>query len=104
MPDTTTLIEILRSLDDLDQDATIFMRRPWSATAACVVAPLTPRSTVPEAVKAAGYEYFLEVAIVHEVLDVFGNWPDKPPTEDEKVRTVLYYGENDAWPEWLEDR
>lgn len=44
---------------------------------------------------------FLEVHVAHEVLRVFD---DKPPTMEEKLRLLIHYAENDAYPEWVYTR
>src|SRR5690606_12561506 len=57
------LDQTVASISDLDDDAIICVTRPWSATAACVVVAPDENLAVPQAVKNAGFEYFLEVYI-----------------------------------------
>lgn len=47
---------------------------------------------------AAGLNYFLEVALAREAVDVWGRWrPGRTPTLEDKVAAVTYYAQNDAW-------
>jgi hypothetical protein len=93
-----TLEEAVKQLDCLDEDAILSVRRPWSPAAECVVTPPAENLGVPAYVKEAGFDYFLEVQVAHEVLGVF---EDKPPTDEEKLRVLIHYAENDAYPEWV---
>lgn len=94
------LVEAIQQMSELDRDHTIFVRRPWTPDAECLVRPLEPDGGIPKATKAAGYDYFLELEGCFEVLEAFG---DYQPTLDEKVRVILYYAENDAWPDWVSE-
>jgi hypothetical protein len=95
------LRDVLIKVDTLDRDDVIFARRPWTLASECVVRPLDSEFGVPLDLKEAGFEYFLDVPVALEVLEVFG---DKPPTEDEKLRILLHYAQNDAYPEWVAHR
>jgi hypothetical protein len=58
---------------------------------------LTADRRVPEAVSAAGFEYFLEVVVAcDEVLDGAG----QHLSARQKVEAGLHYAENDALPDW----
>lgn len=94
------LIEAVEKLYELDEDATICVLRPWEGDAECTVVMLDGDSTVPKATTAAGFEYFLEVDVCLEVLEVFGT---HKPTTDQKLRVLIYYAENDAWPDWVNE-
>jgi hypothetical protein len=52
---------------------------------------------VPQEVRAAGYEYFLEIHVAKEVLAVLGSRQAAP---DDQVRLLMFYAENDAYPDW----
>ena len=96
----TTIADAVKNRVSLDEDATIYARRPWTADAACVVESPKEDGGTPDQVKASGYEYFLEVFVVFEVLEAFTR---RKPTLEEEVRAVLYYAEYDAWPAWVAD-
>jgi hypothetical protein len=95
------LKELIAKLDGFDEDGIICAKRPWSETVEAQVAVPDGNLAVPAAVKAAGFEYFLEVHVAKEVVDVFG---EKPATLDEKVRLLIHYADNDAYPDWVYNR
>ena len=47
--------------------------------------------------KAPGMEYFLEVDIAKEVLEVLEEWLERPPTLAQKIEAVIYYAQKDAY-------
>jgi hypothetical protein len=53
---------------------------------------------VPSDALEQGYEYFLEVSVA---LDEVLNELASVLTSEQRVNAVLYYAENDAYPEWL---
>lgn len=47
-----------------------------------------------------GLQYFLEIEVAREVLDVWKQWRDgRIPTEKEKFEALTHYADNDAYPE-----
>lgn len=94
---STTLAEIMDSLETLDENHCIFARKPWSTDTLAVVGSLTDDFRVPAEMADEGFEYFLEVDIATEVLEVFGA---RQPTLHERRNLILYYAENDAYPDW----
>jgi hypothetical protein len=94
-----TLDDAVRQLDQLDDDAIVCVRRPWSPSSECVVVTPDQNLGVPQDVSDAGLAYFLEVHVAREVLGVFG---DKPSTRAERGRLLIFYAENDAYPEWVD--
>ena len=90
-------IERARAASD---ELCIVARRPWSPESEARMVKLTEDFRVPEEVKAAGYEYFLEVdAIRRELMDDF----PQSLTSDQVVSAVIYYAEFDAAPQWLNE-
>ncbi|MBZ0237962.1 MAG: hypothetical protein K8M05_36960 [Deltaproteobacteria bacterium] len=90
------LVEAIEKLSELDDDATICVRRPWTGDSECTVVAFDGK--LPEHIEAAGFDYFLEVDIALEVLEVFG---DREPTLDQKLQLIIFYAENDAFPDWV---
>ena len=95
---STTLAEIVDSLETLNEDHCIFARKPWSTDTLATVGPLTDDFRVPAEMGHEGFEYLLEVDIAKDVLEVFGA---RRPTLQERRNLILYYAENDAYPEWV---
>lgn len=56
---------------------------------------------MPSEVAARGLDYFLEVNIAKEVLEVLGK---KAASREEKVKLLIFYAENDAYPDWVFER
>jgi hypothetical protein len=48
----------------------------------------------------AGYDYFLEIDLALEVLEVLEG---RSPSPDQKFELVLFYAKNDAFPDWVYD-
>lgn len=95
---STTLGEIVDSLEALDENNCIFARKPWSTGTLATVAPLSEDFRVPAEIMDEGFEYFLEIHVAKEVVEVFG---DRQPTLQERRNLILYYAENDAYPDWV---
>jgi hypothetical protein len=90
------LAELIRRIDDLDDDATLFAARPWSAgsDAASAVEDQESREAVE-----AGMSYLLEVSMAKEVVRTWGAWHGgRTPSTTEAVRAVIYYAEHDTYP------
>jgi hypothetical protein len=86
---------------DLDDGLCIFAAKPWSGTSPAAVVPLDDKFSPPPEVVEQGLSYFLEVHICIEVLEVFG---DRQPSSDEKRNLLIFYAENDAFPNWVYDQ
>jgi hypothetical protein len=92
------LVDVVERLRDLDEDAVLCVKRPWTRDAECRAIVLDEEMKVPQEARAAGYEYFLEVHVAREVLAVLGN---RKAATDDKVRLLIFYAENDAYPDWV---
>jgi len=92
------LNDIVRDLSTIEQEWVICMKRPWGEFAESIVVPLSASLTVPQNVKEQGFDYFLEISVVREVVGVLKG---KHISEEDKVKLLLYYAENDAYPDWV---
>jgi hypothetical protein len=81
-----------------DDGLCIFAAKPWSATSPAAAVQLDDQFRPPKDVLEQGLAYFLEVHVANEVLEVFG---DRPPNATEKRNLLIFYAENDAFPEWV---
>lgn len=97
----TTLAVAIAALDELETEAVLYARQPWAAESEAVIELLTEDLETPSWIVEAGLSYFLEVHVAREVLEVFGA---NPPTPEERLRLLLYYAKNDAFPEWVYER
>lgn len=85
------LIEIVASLEDLDEDDVIFVRDEWTPEAKSRLFRLDDGGHIPAEATDAGFKYFLEVAIALEVVE-----PMKAATALEKCERLIYYATHDA--------
>lgn len=92
------LSEVIAKLESLDNQQCIVAKRPWSAEAEADLVKLTKDYRIPAATLSAGYEYFLEVSVALE--DVLSGLGPRL-TSEQRVEAVVFYAENDAYPEWL---
>jgi hypothetical protein len=94
------LTEIIEQLSTLPDETFICVRRPWGRTSDAVLVPFTPDLRIPNEVKECGFEYFLEVSVAAEILEPFLK---VRPTPSQVFDFVLYYAENDAFPDWANE-
>lgn len=92
--------EILRQLESAPDELCIAARRPWGSESEAMLVKLDEEFRFPSQIKAAGYEYFLEVAVARD--EVLGEWRSRL-SPDQCFDVVLYYAENDAWPGWFNE-
>jgi hypothetical protein len=85
----------------LDDDKVIFARKPWELESDTCVDLLDAGQRVPAAISTQGFDYFLEVSVAQEVLEVFA---ERKPTKDEQRALLMFYAENDAYPQWVYER
>lgn len=90
--------QLLNGVRELEDDLCIFARPPWTSGAEAAVWPLGDDYRVPAEMAAHGLEYFLEVSVAKEVLEVLGQ--RRIPAEAEHG-LLIFYALNDAYPEWV---
>jgi hypothetical protein len=91
----SSLVDLLGRLDDLDRDEVIHAARPWTrdSDAACLAEP--DDGSAP-----SGLAYLLEVALVHDVAEVWSSWRGgRRPTTEELADAVIHYAKHDAYLE-----
>ncbi|MFN4117268.1 hypothetical protein [Acidovorax sp.] len=91
------LTQIIASLNSFDDELCIVARRPWTAEAEARLVPLGDDGRIPAAALAEGYEYFLEVGVAID--EVIGELQGL--SAEQRVALCIFYAENDAYPEWL---
>jgi hypothetical protein len=95
-----TLGQILGDLNSVADDLCVVARRPWSEAADAMLVRPDNSGRLPNHLKEAGYEYFLEVNIIRD--EVLGEW-NPLLNSAQRLALVLYYAEHDAWPEWFHE-
>jgi hypothetical protein len=96
-----TLGEVLARVEEFSEEETVFSRRPWRFDEDAILVRMDEEGRIPSSTTAAGWDYFLEVTVAKEVLEVFEG---APPTPGERRNLLLFYGENDAFPDWVYER
>jgi hypothetical protein len=87
------LSEIVANLDKTDEDWTIFADR------SAPVGPDTPAEVAAaEGEGPEGLQYFLEVYLAKEAVEVWGQWRDgRKPSLAQACKAVIWYAEHDAY-------
>ena len=89
-----TLVELVSGLEDLDDDATIFVDGSVGVNAE------SPAAILYSSVKQSpeGLTYLLEVYLAKEVLQVWSEWRGgRAPSSEQKCQAVIWYAEKDSY-------
>ena len=97
MMPTMTLEEIVRTIDTGEERRTICARKPWTADSEAILVTPNARGGLPPGTRESGFAYFLEVHIAREILAPY--LEKRPRTPKEKLDFLIYYAENDAFPD-----
>ncbi|KWW35018.1 hypothetical protein [Cupriavidus metallidurans] len=92
------LASIIADLESADSTLTIVAKRPWTANSGARLVSLTDEYSIPGNVLLEGFEYFLEVSIALD--EVLGESASRL-SSDQRVAAIVYYAENDDYPDWL---
>jgi len=92
------LHQVISQLAELPEDTFICAKRPWTPDSEVRLVPYPDDLRIPDEVRAEGFEYFLEVTTALEILEGF---LDHAPSPEQVTSFVIYYAENDAFPESL---
>jgi hypothetical protein len=92
------LQDLLDKASQLGDDEVIFASKPWSLDAEAIAGVFDKDFRVPDSIKERNLEYFLEASVAKDVLEVFGNIK---PTAEQARAVLLFYAENDAYPQWV---
>jgi len=85
------LIDVVRSLPDLDPEATIYAAKPWTKESSAIVAREPASGALPAEAERLGFCYFLEVAIANEFLAGWlAGFAEHPSVEETCARLVRY--------------
>lgn len=93
--------EALDQIETRAPDEVVFAKEPWTLQSEALVGRLDERWWVPAEIASQGFVYFLEVSVATEVLALIGG---RPVSAEERRELLLYYAENDAYPDWVFDR
>jgi hypothetical protein len=95
----TTIRDIVEHIDSLSNDLIIYSKgNDWQPSSVAIMLPLPMYDPPPKAPE--GMNYFLELDLAKEVLEVWRNWREgRMPSLEEACEAVIYYAEYDAYIE-----
>jgi hypothetical protein len=92
------LIELIDNLDSISDDQMIFIasKEPVREDIEAMTGPI--QENVEKGMTPVGMQYFLEIPLAKEVVDVWELWRNgKKPTLYEKFQALVYYYNYDAY-------
>jgi hypothetical protein len=90
----TKLCELIASVDQMDPEDVIFAKPEWHPGSEAKVFRLTEDYRVPDEAKAQGFEYFLEVDVIRQVMEEFHGRSDV--SAEDKCKRIIHYARFDA--------
>jgi hypothetical protein len=96
MDSSTRLIELVKDLERLDQEATIYVEQPWECESEAIVAIETPNRKRLEVATEQGFKYFLEVSISRDLIADWETSLGKVATNRDRCERLIQYAINDA--------
>jgi len=91
------LADVVAQLDEANDTQCIVAKKPWSASSESMLIRLDKNHRVPAEALDRGLSYFLEVGIALD--EVLSGWPSLPL--EQRIKLLIFYAENDAFPEWV---
>jgi hypothetical protein len=90
----STIRDLIEHIDELDEEDVIVAKGEWSSETEARSVHYSENFEIPPEVVESGFEYFLEVSVVWEVL---GGFRDSPQvTLEQKCERVIHYAKFDA--------
>ncbi len=96
MGQVAKLIELVKTLESLDETATIYVGEPWSSESQAVVEVEPPSGGLPPAAAGAGLKYFLEVFVARDFLTDWESGLGRSPSARERCDRLIRYAVDDA--------
>jgi hypothetical protein len=90
------LLTVVEGLSDLDVGLTIYARKPWSPSSQAMLSVEPEDGSCPEAARAGGLEYFIEVLIARDFLQdwISGCGEERSPVA--QCERLIEYAVTDA--------
>ena len=90
-----TLLEVVRDLQAVAMDATIYLVKPWTADSAAIV-EAEPGGGLPTGAMRGGAAYFLEVSVAQEFLEDWTRAQGRMVPLKERCERLIQYAIADA--------
>ncbi|WP_437600224.1 hypothetical protein WMF28_01535 [Sorangium sp. So ce590] len=88
------LLDLIAKIDQMDREDMICVKPEWRPDSEASVFRPTEDYRVPDEAKVLGYEYFLEVDTIRQILEEFRSRPDA--SLNEKCERIIHYATYDA--------
>lgn len=92
------LQELVATLEHLNEEHTIYVRRPWTPTSDAQ-ATATEDYAIHAQLDAAGLGYFLKVTVAKEAIRALKH----EDTVERRTRLLIHYAQEDSYPDWVLD-
>jgi hypothetical protein len=93
----STLWDLVMKLSWIEDDPTIYASEPWDRNAKALLVSTDGEGCAAEPIP-PGFVYFLETSICKEILEGIAR---HKLSSERRFEVILYYAQNDAFPEWL---
>ncbi len=90
------LIDVVATMESLEESATIYVAEPWSSDSPAIVEVEPSSGGMPEAATKARLKYFLEVFVAREFFAGWESGLDKTPSARERCDRLIRYAVDDA--------
>jgi hypothetical protein len=91
------LIELLQQSDEWEEEATIFVARPWSCDAEAILVSPAPDTTAPVERNGTSFAYFLETFLAREFSEEYAASDEGASSSaEERCQRLNTYAEDDA--------
>ena len=90
-----TLLDIVRTLDSLDKESTIYAVEPWVESSEAVLVPILSTNDRIDVLHSDGKRYLLEVFLAKEILEGYVEHHPEASAE-ERCNRLIYYAIFDA--------
>jgi hypothetical protein len=88
-------IELIRNLDALNEQSTIYASQPWSDASEAIAAYEPEAGGIPAEAERLGLKYFLEVFIARNLIKDWTANCDTPSTTQRTCARLIEYAAND---------
>ena len=89
------LLDVLRSINSLDERSTVYAAQPWTQDSAVLVDLEPEGGGLPISAHDRGMTYFLEVAVIREFLHGWEATLESVPILDEQCTRLIQFAVHD---------
>ncbi len=90
------LIELIRDLESLDEEDTIYAAEPWNDDSEAIVAREPDAGGLPPEAERKGLKYFLEVFVARDFAADWSSELGARPSVQQKCARLIEYAATDA--------